>query len=294
MICWDLCWISKPDVKCMINANIPPNFANAVSPFSPVGKLAVGQENEETRNTPFKPVEESAETARSENRRGPDERPGEVDERTRLRTANQDGSDQELRDEGAVEERRQQAEQRQIRELAQRDREVRAHEQAHASVGGRFAGAPRFTFQRGPDGVNYAVGGEVSIDTSSIPGNPEATIAKAQLIRRAALSPADPSPQDRRVAAQATAIELEARSELSELEREQARIEQEEQETERAERIEEQEEQEKAEMEEREAQRQLEEQGRQNVDLNRRLADIGISLDNPLVTDAGSLLDQNV
>ncbi|MEO0436943.1 MAG: putative metalloprotease CJM1_0395 family protein [Pseudomonadota bacterium] len=105
-------------------------------------------------------------------------------------------------------------ERQQVQELAARDREVRAHEQAHANVGGRFAGAPTYTFQRGPDGRQYAVGGEVAIDVSPVPGDPQATIEKARIVRRAALAPAEPSTQDRRVAAEATAIEQQARAEL--------------------------------------------------------------------------------
>lgn len=105
-------------------------------------------------------------------------------------------------------------EQRLLRELVARDREVRAHEQAHANVGGRYAGSPSYTFQRGPDGRQYAVGGEVAIDVSPIPGDPQATIEKAQVVRRAALAPAEPSAQDRAVAAEATAIEQQARAEL--------------------------------------------------------------------------------
>ena len=112
----------------------------------------------------------------------------------------------------------------QVRELAARDREVRAHEQAHASVGGRYASAPSYTFQRGPDGRQYAVGGEVAIDISPVAGDPEATIAKAQIVRRAALAPAEPSAQDRSVAAEATAIEQQARVELIALEQEEGGI----------------------------------------------------------------------
>lgn len=104
--------------------------------------------------------------------------------------------------------------QRLISELSARDREVRAHEQAHAAVGGQYAGAPSYDFQRGPDGVNYAVGGEVPIDVGRA-ATPEATIQKAQVVRRAALAPAEPSPQDRNVAAQATRLESQARAELA-------------------------------------------------------------------------------
>lgn len=103
----------------------------------------------------------------------------------------------------------------QIQKLEARDLEVRNHEQAHQSVGGQYAGAASYTYQRGPDGINYAVGGEVPIDISPIPGNPEATIQKAEIVRRAALAPAEPSAQDRAVAAQAIQIKLEAQSELN-------------------------------------------------------------------------------
>lgn len=101
-----------------------------------------------------------------------------------------------------------------IRELSNRDREVRAHEQAHAAVGGQYAGAPTYQFQRGPDGVNYAVGGEVRIDISPA-ATPEETIRKMQVVRAAALAPLEPSPQDRSVAAQAAAQLAQAQAELA-------------------------------------------------------------------------------
>lgn len=104
-------------------------------------------------------------------------------------------------------------EQRVVRELKQRDAEVRRHEAAHASAGGSYAGPPSFEFQRGPDGGQYAVGGEVSIDTS-VEDTPEETIRKMEIVRRAALAPADPSPQDLRVAADAQQKAAEAQAEL--------------------------------------------------------------------------------
>lgn len=112
----------------------------------------------------------------------------------------------------SIESREEQAE---IEKLRKRDQEVRAHEQAHiAAAGGLAKGGATFSVQRGPDGKEYAVGGEVNIDTSPIAGNPEATIRKAQQIRAAALAPADPSPQDRAVAASANGLEAQARQEL--------------------------------------------------------------------------------
>lgn len=103
----------------------------------------------------------------------------------------------------------------QVQELKQRDREVRQHEQAHLAAAGSHAqGGPSFSFQQGPDGKRYAVGGEVQIDTSPVAGDPQATIQKAQQIQAAATAPAEPSSQDRRVAAAAAQMASEARIEL--------------------------------------------------------------------------------
>jgi len=101
-----------------------------------------------------------------------------------------------------------------INELQLRDKEVRAHELAHAAVGGSFTGAPNYSFETGPDGKKYAVGGEVSVDLSTVAGNPTATIAKMQKVHAAALAPANPSAQDTKVAANALQIILQAQSEL--------------------------------------------------------------------------------
>jgi hypothetical protein len=101
-----------------------------------------------------------------------------------------------------------------IRELTLRDDEVRAHEQAHSAVGGQYAGSADFIYQRGPDGVNYAVGGEVSIDVGVIAGDPQATLEKMLLVQRAALAPAEPSSQDRQVAALASQQANQARADI--------------------------------------------------------------------------------
>lgn len=116
--------------------------------------------------------------------------------------------------EDARERQQQQSEQREVETLKQRDQEVRAHEQAHASAGGQYAGSPQFDFQRGPDGQRYAVDGQVSIDISS-ESTPEATIRKMQQVRTAALAPAEPSPQDLQVAAEASRIAFDARNEIA-------------------------------------------------------------------------------
>lgn len=102
-----------------------------------------------------------------------------------------------------------------IRQLQARDREVRAHEAAHAAAGGAYAGGPTYGFERGPDGQTYAVSGEVGIDVSPIAGDPQATLKKAQQVRAAALAPAEPSAQDMRVAQRAQAMAAEARIDIS-------------------------------------------------------------------------------
>lgn len=100
--------------------------------------------------------------------------------------------------------------QQDLDKLQARDREVRQHEQAHLSAAAGIAVAgPSYDFERGPDGKNYAVGGEVQISIS--PGRtPEETLAKAQQIERAALAPKDPSGPDRQVAAQAEQMAQDA------------------------------------------------------------------------------------
>ncbi|MEL6980546.1 MAG: putative metalloprotease CJM1_0395 family protein [Pseudomonadota bacterium] len=116
-------------------------------------------------------------------------------------------------------------EERVVDELKARDREVRAHEQAHALVGGPHAGSPRYEYQLGPDGRNYAIGGSVSIDVSPVPGDPQATVEKMRVVERAALAPAEPSTQDYRVAQTARALALEAEIEAARLAREEAQAE---------------------------------------------------------------------
>lgn len=101
-----------------------------------------------------------------------------------------------------------------IRDMKARDREVRQHEAAHKAVGGSLAGAVSYTYQRGPDGVAYAVGGEVPIDISPAE-NPEATLQKMDIVKAAAMAPAQPSPQDLQVVAAATQTKVQAQAELA-------------------------------------------------------------------------------
>lgn len=105
-------------------------------------------------------------------------------------------------------------EQKIIEQMKARDTEVRIHEQAHATVGGSHTGSPSYSYETGPDGKRYIVDGEVSVDMSKVPDNPQATIVKMRQIHSAALAPAEPSAQDRKVAQQANKIILQAQSEL--------------------------------------------------------------------------------
>lgn len=104
----------------------------------------------------------------------------------------------------------------QIQKLKSRDQLVRAHESAHIAAGsGIIRGGADFSFQRGPDGIQYAIGGEVKIDTAKVEGDPEATLQKAEQIQAAALAPAQPSRQDRNIAAKAAQMAVEARAEIN-------------------------------------------------------------------------------
>lgn len=152
---------------------------------------------------PLVPVTVPSSQEKIQSRRSPGLHDGRND------TSSSTGTDSAPRDEVSLS-----REAQELAKLARRDREVRSHEAAHAAMGGRYAAAPSFTYTRGPDGTQYATGGEVSIDISPVPGNPEATLQKAQTIRAAALAPAQPSSADRLIAAKASRMSIEARAEI--------------------------------------------------------------------------------
>jgi hypothetical protein len=114
-----------------------------------------------------------------------------------------------------------QAREQQLRltELQSRERAVRAAEISQAALAGKYAGTPVYSYARGPDGQAYAVSGDVPIDVSPIPNDPEATLRKMQVVMQAAMASGEASPQDVRVAAQARAIAAQARAELAESKR---------------------------------------------------------------------------
>jgi hypothetical protein len=105
-------------------------------------------------------------------------------------------------------------EEKMVRQLKERDQEVKAHEMAHLVSAGQYAsGGPSYSYQQGPDGRRYAVGGEVPIDIGK-EQTPEETIQKMQIVKRAAMAPANPSSADRSIAANAASTENQARREL--------------------------------------------------------------------------------
>ncbi len=101
-----------------------------------------------------------------------------------------------------------QDEKRLVNELQARDSEVRAHEAAHQS-GGASTGGASYTYQQGPDGKMYAIGGEVSVSMRS-GSTPEETIRNAQAVIASAMAPADPSAQDLAVASSARVMMMKA------------------------------------------------------------------------------------
>jgi len=105
-------------------------------------------------------------------------------------------------------------EKRLVKDLQARDSEVKAHESAHQAAGGGNTGPASFSYQQGPDGKMYAIGGEVSI---SIKGGstPQEQIANARAIIAAAMAPANPSSQDFAVANSAKMMEMKAEQKLA-------------------------------------------------------------------------------
>jgi hypothetical protein len=106
-------------------------------------------------------------------------------------------------------------EQRQVAELQQIDRNVRAHEAAHVAAGrGVVTSGANYAYTYGPDGRQYAIGGEVGIDTAP-EQKPEDNIEKGSAIQAAALAPRDPSAQDYRVASIGARLESQGHADLA-------------------------------------------------------------------------------
>jgi len=111
-------------------------------------------------------------------------------------------------------------EERLLKELQSRDAEVRAHEAAHQAAGGGNTGAASYSYQQGPDGKMYAIGGEVSISISG-GSTPQEQIANARSVIAAAMAPSNPSSQDFAVANSARVMEMKAEQKLTKQKQEQ-------------------------------------------------------------------------
>jgi hypothetical protein len=103
--------------------------------------------------------------------------------------------------------------QQEVQKLKNTEQKVIAHEMAHKAVGGQYAGSVKYEYTRGPDNKMYIAGGEVSIDVSK-GSTPEETAQKMRQVQQAAMAPADPSAQDRAVAAKAAMQAQKAQQEI--------------------------------------------------------------------------------
>jgi len=146
-------------------------------------------------------IYEDDETTKS---KSPQEKKLKEDEEKKAKESAQKGSSDELSED----------EERLVLDLQSRDSEVRAHEAAHQAAGGGMTGAASYTYQQGPDGKMYAIGGEVSISMKT-GSTPQETVANARQIAAAAMAAGDPSPQDYSVAASARVMEMKAQQQLA-------------------------------------------------------------------------------
>lgn len=98
--------------------------------------------------------------------------------------------------------------QKQRDDLIQRNyNHIYAHELAHKSAGGSFAGA--ISIEKNADGI--PVSGHVPIQMPVLDkNNPQKTIDHANTVIKAAMAPSDPSSQDYRVASEAADIKSKA------------------------------------------------------------------------------------
>ena len=145
--------------------------------------------------------EDPASRAQADAQKAENERKNEL---KKIEETNKENNPQELSE----------SEKQLVDDLAARDAEVRGHEATHQSVGAGITGGASYTYQQGPDGKMYAIGGEVSV---SMPtgGTPEETIQNAKKLAAAALAVGSPSPQDISVASSAKMMEVKARQEMS-------------------------------------------------------------------------------
>lgn len=96
-----------------------------------------------------------------------------------------------------------------LQKLQARDAKVRSHEAAHVMAAGGQASSPTYTYQTGPDGKRYAIGGSVNISIMTT-GDSEADARRAKKAYRAAMATGEPSSRDMQTAT--LAQEMSARA----------------------------------------------------------------------------------
>jgi len=97
-----------------------------------------------------------------------------------------------------------------LQKLKARDAKVRNHEAAHImAAGGQVHGLPTYTYQTGPDGKRYAIGGSVNISMLRT-GDAAYDARQAQNAYRAAMATGEPSTRDMQAAMKARSHALEA------------------------------------------------------------------------------------
>lgn len=95
---------------------------------------------------------------------------------------------------------------------------------AHLAAAGSYAmSTPQYSYEIGPDGNAYAVGGEVKMDVSG-EVSPEKTIEKAKSLRRAAMAPLHPSAQDFAAVTAVNSLEAQASRQIREEQAQQAEL----------------------------------------------------------------------
>lgn len=91
--------------------------------------------------------------------------------------------------------------------IARNYNHIYAHEMAHKTAGGRYAG--EIVIERNSQGIPIA--GHVPIQMPVLnKRNPQQTIEHANTVIRSAMAPSDPSSQDYKVANQAQQIKMQA------------------------------------------------------------------------------------
>lgn len=92
-----------------------------------------------------------------------------------------------------------------LQKLKARDAKVKSHEAAHVMAAGGQASSPTYTYQTGPDGRRYAIGGSVNISIMTT-GDSEADARRAQKAYRAAMATGEPSARDMQTATKAQSM----------------------------------------------------------------------------------------